>query len=84
MSAVKQYRKRRCFEVEEKRAIYERDGGKCVYCGAPAQEIDHVIPAVWGGKTKKLNRRSIGIEIEEKYCEIAANRCRQEVMELGV
>jgi len=31
---------------------------------------------------KKLNRRSIGIEIEEKYCEIAANRCRQEVMEL--
>ncbi len=31
--------------------------------------------------TKKLNRKSIGIEIEEKYCEIAANRCRQEVME---
>ena len=32
---------------------------------------------------KKLNRRCIGIEIEEKYCEIAANRCRQEVMELS-
>ena len=31
---------------------------------------------------KKLNRRCIGIEIEEKYCEISANRCRQEVMEL--
>lgn len=31
---------------------------------------------------KKLNRKSIGIEIEEKYCEIAANRCRQMVMEL--
>jgi len=30
---------------------------------------------------KKLNRKSIGIEIEEKYCEIAANRCRQMVME---
>jgi len=31
---------------------------------------------------KKLNRRCIGYEIEEKYCEIAANRCRQTVMEL--
>ena len=30
---------------------------------------------------KKLNRYSIGIEIEEKYCEIAARRCSQEVME---
>jgi len=31
---------------------------------------------------KKLNRYSIGIEIEEKYCEIAALRCCQ--MEVGV
>jgi len=29
---------------------------------------------------KKLNHKCIGIEIEEKYCEIAANRCRQMVM----
>lgn len=33
---------------------------------------------------KKLNRKCIGIEIEEKYCEIAANRCRQMVMELKI
>jgi len=32
---------------------------------------------------KKLNRHSIGIEIEERYCEIAARRCCQEVMELA-
>jgi len=31
---------------------------------------------------KKLNCYSIGIEIEERYCEIAAKRCCQEVMEL--
>ena len=34
--------------------------------------------------SKKLNRKCIGIEIEEKYCEIAANRCRQSVMELNI
>jgi len=33
---------------------------------------------------KKLNRKCIGIEIEEKYCEIAAKRCSQAVMELNV
>lgn len=32
---------------------------------------------------KSLGRPSIGIEIEEKWCEIAANRCRQEVLGLG-
>ena len=33
---------------------------------------------------KELNRKCIGIEIEEKYCEIAANRCSQSVMTLNV
>jgi len=33
---------------------------------------------------KKLNRQSIGIEINERYAEISAKRCSQEVMELGL
>ncbi len=33
---------------------------------------------------KNLNQKAIGIDIEEKYCEIAARRMSQEVFSLGV
>lgn len=32
---------------------------------------------------KDLNRKSVGIEIEEKYCEIAAKRMQQEVFDFS-
>jgi 5-methylcytosine-specific restriction endonuclease McrA len=32
-----------------RRAIFARDGGRCVYCRAPATSIDHVLPRSRGG-----------------------------------
>ncbi len=54
-----------------------------------AEETDLVLDPFLGSGTtaeacQKLNRHCIGIEIEEKYCEIAANRCSQSVMRLEV
>jgi 5-methylcytosine-specific restriction endonuclease McrA len=33
-----------------RRAVFVRDGGRCVYCGVPATSIDHVVPRSRGGR----------------------------------
>ncbi|MBA3523349.1 MAG: HNH endonuclease [Geodermatophilaceae bacterium] len=32
-----------------RRGVFARDGGRCVYCAAPAGSIDHVVPRSRGG-----------------------------------
>jgi 5-methylcytosine-specific restriction endonuclease McrA len=32
-----------------RRAVFARDGQRCQYCGAPAENLDHVIPRSKGG-----------------------------------
>ena len=58
---------------------------KLALFGCPARGV--ILDSFLGTGTtargaKELGYYCVGIEIEEKYCEIAANRCRQMVMEL--
>ncbi len=38
-----------------RRALFARDGGRCVYCGGSAATIDHVVPRSRGGRHEWSN-----------------------------
>ncbi len=73
-------------KANHKRAFPERLPERILACFPDTNTI--LDPFLGSGTTaycaKKLNRKCIGIEIEEKYCEIAAKRCSQGVFKLEI
>lgn len=42
-----------------RRDVLERDGERCYRCGAPADEVDHIVPASRGGTDHPSNLAAI-------------------------
>lgn len=77
----------RCRPVggDEKGHIAEKPLGVMLWLAPLCRSGGTILDPFMGSGTtlraaKDLNRKAIGIEIEEKYCEIAAKRMRQEIL----
>ena len=74
-----------CSAEREKHPTQKPEGAIERILRASSNEGDLVLDPFMGSGTtlraaKDLGRKAIGIEIEERYCEIAARRCAQEVI----
>lgn len=52
---MKTYVRPRNFNPSMAKIVWERDEGLCIYCGSPAQVLDHVVPFSKGGPTTRAN-----------------------------
>lgn len=71
---------------EEKKHITEKPVAVCMWFLSLSEPDDLILDPFAGSGTallaaKELGRRAIGIEIEEQYCEIAAKRLEQDVLD---
>lgn len=49
------YQQGNLYQTKLRSFIFRRSNGKCVYCGAKADEIDHVVPRANGGTNSTYN-----------------------------
>jgi hypothetical protein len=75
-------------QVEGRLHVNQKPLELMVWClGFVDESLTVLDPFMGSGTTlraaKDLGRKAIGIEIEERYCEIAAQRLGQEVLDLG-
>lgn len=50
-----------------KRIVYDRDGGRCILCGAPGDPVCHVISRAQGGMGIKENVCTLCFECHSAY-----------------
>jgi 5-methylcytosine-specific restriction endonuclease McrA len=72
-----------------RRAVFARDGGRCVYCRAPATSLDHVVPRSRGGMHTWENvvsccRRCNHTKADRGITELGWRMRRQPVAPTGV
>lgn len=77
---------RQCSYAKKSGHPYEKPVKLMQYLLQHINAVKVLDPFVGSGTTllsaRRMNRKAIGIEIEEKYCEIAAKRLQQEVFSL--
>lgn len=71
-----------------RRALFARDGGRCVYCDAPATSVDHVVPRSRGGTHAWENvvsacRRCNHLKADRSIAELGWRLHRQPVQPSG-